>query len=57
LWEAEPSAENRERLEQLGVKSAVFDPCGNRPAAGDFLAVMSDNVANMAGAYDRQSDN
>ena len=57
LWEAEPSAENRERLRQIGVQSTVFDPCANRPAAGDFLSVMSDNVANMAGVYQRQSDN
>ena len=56
LWEAEPAADNRERLEQLGVESTVFDPCANRPAAGDFLTVMSDNVANTAGAYDRQND-
>jgi zinc transport system substrate-binding protein len=57
LWEAEPSAENRERLRQLGVQSAVFDPCANPPPAGDFLRVMSDNVTNMADVYDRQSDN
>jgi len=57
LWEGVPSAENRERLRQHGVQSVVFDPCANRPAAGDFLRVMSDNVANMAGAYDRRSDN
>jgi zinc transport system substrate-binding protein len=56
LWEGVPSAENRERLRQHGVQSVVFDPCANRPAAGDFLSVMSDNVANMAGVYDRQSD-
>jgi len=57
LWEAEPSAENRARLRQLGVQSAVFDPCANRPAAGDFLSVMSDNIENMAGIYDRQGSN
>jgi len=57
LWEAEPSAENRARLRQLGVQSAVFDPSANRPAAGDFLSVMSDNIANMAGVYDRQGNN
>ena len=47
LWEDEPSIENRQRLLQLGVQSAVFDPCGNRPQAGDFLSVMSNNIANL----------
>ncbi len=47
LWESEPSIENRSRLERLGIQSAVFDPCANRPEAGDFLSVMSTNVANM----------
>ena len=47
LWKGDPAPEISERLQQLGVQSAVFDPCGNWPAAGDFLSVMSDNVANM----------
>jgi zinc transport system substrate-binding protein len=57
LWEAEPGAENRGRLQDLGVQSAVFDPCANRPAAGDFLSVMSDNMSTMAVVYDQPSDN
>ncbi len=47
LWESEPSIENRSRLERLGIQSAVFEPCANRPESGDFLSVMSANVANM----------
>ena len=57
LWEAEPGAANRARLQDLGVKSVVFDPCANRPAAGDFLSVTSDNLVNMASVYERRSDN
>ena len=53
LWESEPTAENRERLQQLGVQSTVFDPCGNRPQAGDFLSVMSKNVANLKQVFDQ----
>lgn len=51
VWEREPTAENRERLQQLGIQSTVFDPCGNRPETGDFLSVMSTNVANMARVF------
>ena len=57
LWESEPIAENRERLQQLGVQSTVFHPCANRPKAGDFLFVMSKNVANLKQVFDRKIDN
>ena len=57
LWEDEPSAENRQRLLQLGVQSAVFDPCANRPQAGDFMSVMSDNVAKLKRLFDQEIDN
>ncbi|MHC4163449.1 MAG: metal ABC transporter substrate-binding protein [Planctomycetota bacterium] len=48
LWEGEPLAETARRLEELGVKSVVFDPCGNTPGEGDFLTVMNQNVAALA---------
>ncbi len=48
LWEGEPAAETATRLsDRFGVQSAVFDPCGNRPAEGDFMSVMNSNVAAM----------
>jgi zinc transport system substrate-binding protein len=47
LWEAEPAPEIRERLQKLGVQSVVFAPVANRPHAGDFLGVMSENLANL----------
>jgi zinc transport system substrate-binding protein len=56
VWEHEPTPGNRERLQRLGVQSTVFDPCGNRPEAGDFLSVMSTNVANMARVFARKTD-
>jgi hypothetical protein len=34
LWKAEPVAESRERLQQLGVQSAVFDPCAKPAGSG-----------------------
>jgi zinc transport system substrate-binding protein len=47
LWEAEPAAEISQRLGELGVGSVVFAPCANRPENGDFLSVMSGNLASM----------
>lgn len=45
LWEAEPANETAQRLRDMGVASVVFDPCANRPDAGDYLSVMEANVA------------
>ena len=47
LWESKPDRENVRRLEELGLQSAVFDPCGNRPADGDFLSAITANVDSM----------
>ena len=49
LWEAEPLEETRRRLESLGVRSAVFDPCANVPSDGDWLSVMGGNAAALEG--------
>jgi hypothetical protein len=35
----------------MGLRSLVFYPCGNRPAQGDFLGVMQQNVTNLAQAF------
>jgi len=53
LWEAPPLDEIRTRLESLGVASVVFAPCGNRPAAGDFLDVMRQNVRELGRVYEK----
>ncbi len=45
LWEGMPLRETEIRLSALGLRSVVFDPCANRPAEGDFMRVMRDNVA------------
>jgi zinc transport system substrate-binding protein len=47
IWEGEPLNEVVDKLERLGVKSIVFDPCGNVPDAGDFLSVMRDNTDSL----------
>jgi zinc transport system substrate-binding protein len=56
LWESDLAPEIGERLQQLGIQSTVFDPCANRPVAGDFLGVMSNNLDNMARVFDQQLD-
>lgn len=47
IWEGEPAAASVAKLAALGIKSVVFDPCGNRPESGDWLSVMRQNVANL----------
>jgi zinc transport system substrate-binding protein len=51
IWEGEPLRESVERLERLGVRSVVFDPCGNRPDSGDFMDVMKKNVAEISAIF------
>ena len=52
LWEDEPLEEMRKRLQELGVDIVVYDPCGNRPEAGDFLEVMRGNVTRIGEGLD-----
>ena len=47
IWEGKPNPESVARLRSMGGASLVFDPCGNRPAVGDFLDVMKQNVQNL----------
>ena len=44
IWEGEPLPEIRGRLESLGIRSVVFDPCANTPSSGDFASVMKENL-------------
>jgi zinc transport system substrate-binding protein len=47
IWEGEPADETSLRLRSLGLESVVVNPCANRPASGDFRAVMSRNATNL----------
>lgn len=47
IWENTPNAQSVERLEKVGIKSIVFDPCGNRPVEGDFFTVMAVNIEEL----------
>ena len=44
FWEAEPLPQTAARLEALGVKSLVYDPCADAPEKGDFLSVAGANA-------------
>ena len=45
LWEGEPLDATIRGLEDRGIRSLVFDLCGNRPAGGDYLTEMAANTA------------
>jgi zinc transport system substrate-binding protein len=47
LWEDEPLESTRNRLAEAGIRCIVFNPCGNRPASGDYLTVMKSNLNNL----------
>jgi zinc transport system substrate-binding protein len=44
LWEGEPLEATIRGLEDRGIYSLVFDPCGNQPEEGDYLSVMAANA-------------
>jgi zinc transport system substrate-binding protein len=54
VWEGEPLPATRERLEEIGVNSVVFDPCGNTPDEGDFLTVMSANIERINSVFQQK---
>ena len=47
FWEDTPLPQVSERLESLGVRSVVFDPCAKTPPSGDFLSMMPDNLQGL----------
>ena len=47
-------AERQSYVRNLGIGVAVFDPCANRPARGDFLSVMRENISNLRQIYANQ---
>ena len=47
IWEGEPLAASVQKLQEMGINSTVFEPCMNRPEAGDFTSVMRENIKNL----------
>lgn len=48
LWEDKPITETVTALAERNVRSIVFNPSAKRPATGDFLNAMEENVARLA---------
>ncbi len=45
IWEDQPIVQTSDKLSDMGIQSAVFEPCSNRPDFGDYLSVMETNAA------------
>lgn len=51
VWESEPLGLSVEKLKAAGIRSTVYDPCGNRPSSGDFMSVMRQNIKNIESIF------
>lgn len=51
IWEGEPTAGTAARLQTIGIKSIVFDPCANKPNEGHFLSIMQSNLNNLQSVF------
>ena len=51
IWEGKPVEATVSRLEDMGMRSIVFSPSGNRPQKGSFVTVMEVNVAALEQAF------
>ncbi len=51
IWEGKPLQSIVDKLQALGVNSAVVDPCGNLPDDGDFFGIMSQNIVSLRPVY------
>lgn len=52
IWEGTPDPESAIKIASAyGIKSVIFDPCGNVPDSGDFMSVMQANVEAMEKAF------
>jgi len=55
IWEGGPEPESDIKLAStFGIKSLIFDPCGNVPDSGDFMTVMNANVEALEKAFSQQ---
>ncbi len=50
IWEGQPLPEVRARLEEMGIRTVVFQVTGNRPETGDYFSIMQGNVQRLANA-------
>jgi zinc transport system substrate-binding protein len=57
IWEGEPDAAIVAKLAERGIGCAVFSPCGNVPATGDYLQVMQANAAALEAVFAATDEN
>ena len=50
IWEGPPTEENINKIKMAGFINIVVNPCGARPAKGDFLSIMQENIASLSEA-------
>lgn len=55
IWEDMPLPKTRQRLESLGIRSAVVDPCAGTPPEDDYLSVMRKNLEALRRVYSTDS--
>ena len=48
IWEDEPLQEVKQKIVKSGIRVVVFNPCANKPATGDFISVMKDNILDLS---------
>ena len=51
IWEDEPDNASVQLLKERGIESVVFNPQGNKPAKGDFMDTMVQNLENLRAVY------
>jgi zinc transport system substrate-binding protein len=51
VWEGAPKPGILAALDRRGVTTRVFDPSANKPADGDYLSVMRDNLIRLSGKH------
>lgn len=51
IWEGEPHPNVVNRLADMGIESIVFRPSDNRPAEGDYISAMQENVRVLQQAF------
>jgi zinc transport system substrate-binding protein len=47
LWEGVPEQDIRLLVDKKGLDTKVFDPCGNRPATGNYFTIMKQNLRRL----------
>jgi zinc transport system substrate-binding protein len=53
IWEGVPNADITAKLEDRGIGSVVFAPCGNTPQTGDYMDAMRANISALTPVFEK----